>query len=391
MYALKISRLIPSILFILMIALFGRFERLRILGPLNEIFIIIAFGIVGLIFIWKFARNQLIERNVFYLIVCITSLMLWYIVLQIISGFSPASVSRTIYIFIIAITLFTLAASSNNVQFDSRRPFLAIIYFMSWSILLVLFLFFTDITGQRGINQNGVGMLAFSIIIIGVFFGLHKYYSKIFTLYLIVSLFFVIGVASRGALLALIIFGFSYFFYRTIIRNRLIYWGVFLLSALHVTTWVYLLSFSHDNEHLQALNILSLDLFGARIFSGRDFLWPAILEVLRNHPITGLGPSASLLGILDTGLSAHNGFLQIGLQAGYVGIFLITGALLFVWRGLYMQPDSMTRRVSIAFFVAFVSYNIFDAALTQNQFAFALLFWAMMGLALGKSKRGSSS
>ena len=388
MSTLKISRLIPLIPLILMIALFGRFENIRQLGLVNDIAILSAVGLLGLIAIWKLARIKSIEKNVFYLLVCMIMLMLWYVVLQVVLGLTASSVSRTIYILIIAVTIFTLAVSSNSARFDEKRRHLAAIYFMTWSVLLVLFVFFIDTTGVRGINPNGVGMLSFAIIVIGFFFSVHKNYQKIYILYLIASLFFVISVASRGALLALVIFGFAYMFHSTIIRNKMIYWSVFLLSASHVIIWVYLLSFAHENEYLQALNILSLDLFGARIFSGRDILWPTIIEVLRNYPITGLGPSATLREVLDTGLSAHNGFLQIGLQAGYVGILLITVALLFVWRGLYMQPDSMTRRVSIAYFIGFVSVNTFEAALTQNHFAFALLFWAIMGISLGGSRRG---
>jgi peptidoglycan/xylan/chitin deacetylase (PgdA/CDA1 family) len=63
-------------------------------------------------------------------------------------------------------------------------------------------------------------------------------------------------------------------------------------------------------------------------------LWQDALSLLRDHPLTGVGPGrfamASALARTDADARwAHNGFLQVGAETGLVGLALVV--LLFAW------------------------------------------------------------
>ena len=73
-----------------------------------------------------------------------------------------------------------------------------------------------------------------------------------------------------------------------------------------------------------AWNSAVLEEGGRRLMSGRDVLWPVVWKAIAEHPVLGAGPGTVLSDIYTTNLSAHNLYLQIGLQIGYGGfVFLL--------------------------------------------------------------------
>ena len=82
----------------------------------------------------------------------------------------------------------------------------------------------------------------------------------------------------------------------------------------------------------------------ARSIDSREEVWAGALEIIREHPITGLGPGKTMdaLGIPH----AHNMFLQLYLDAGLaglVGMFFVTLAVL--WRTTELLLEEFRRRV----------------------------------------------
>lgn len=81
----------------------------------------------------------------------------------------------------------------------------------------------------------------------------------------------------------------------------------------------------------------------ARSLDTREEVWNGALEIIRAHPITGLGPGKTLdaLGIPH----AHNMFLQLYIDAGFaglVGMLFVTFAVL--WRTSELLSEEFRRR-----------------------------------------------
>ena len=143
-------------------------------------------------------------------------------------------------------------------------------------------------------------------------------------------------------------------------------------------------------ESLSAMNQSS----GARtIYSGRELIWPMVAALIGRQPLTGYGPTAVPGDFLDIELSAHNLFLQVGLQVGLVGSALIFlfffGAYLQVARSATYVSLPTRPQAAIAFGVISVAlmHSCFEVVLFQNIVPVGMLSMAVLGGALGHCDR----
>jgi O-antigen ligase len=105
--------------------------------------------------------------------------------------------------------------------------------------------------------------------------------------------------------------------------------------------------------------------------SGRIELWKQLLEA-KTHPLLGVGYESFWLGKVARELwlfywwkpnQAHNGYLEIYLNIGFVGVFLLLGTLA---RGLKnairsLEEDLNFGRIGFAFMIIVPLYNITEA------------------------------
>ncbi|MGE0704981.1 MAG: O-antigen ligase family protein [Vicinamibacterales bacterium] len=125
-------------------------------------------------------------------------------------------------------------------------------------------------------------------------------------------------------------------------------------------------------------------------FTGRTDLWKAALSLTVN-PWLGAGFESFWLGDRLSAMwdlypvfrpnQAHNGYLQVYLNLGWVGVFLCTGVLaawyqamrdrLLVANGSY--DARLLARFTVGYFLAFVLYNITEAVFQPLNFLFVVL------------------
>lgn len=118
--------------------------------------------------------------------------------------------------------------------------------------------------------------------------------------------------------------------------------------------------------------------------TGRTELWESVLR-LQTDPIFGAGFESFWLGKrLDSlwaeffwhPLQAHNGYIEIYLNLGWVGIFLFIGQ--FVGTFQKIQRDFTARfefaRLRLAFLLAIILYNYTEAAFTTLNFVWTMFF-----------------
>ena len=85
---------------------------------------------------------------------------------------------------------------------------------------------------------------------------------------------------------------------------------------------------------------------------------------------------------LDTGLSSHNLYLQVLLQSGYVGLFLLIALLWLIMERLMGQSMDNNVALSIAMIVAVVVQETFEVCLLQNHLMVGLMMWMIIGVGI---------
>lgn len=195
-----------------------------------------------------------------------------------------------------------------------------------------------------------------------------------------------LGMIHSGARSTWFAFGgafLTYMLYDIIIRRKIVYIGYFFGVAAVVVFVTVIYPQLFDTPLAAVLQEYSLRLTGRNFFSGRQYLWPVILDAIKQRPWLGYGASATPALIMDTSLSSHNLFLQISLQVGLVGMTIFGVFLLSIWNCFWYGRDNRIVRLSTAFFVAVMLHQLFEVSLTQNNLAVGILQW--FGLSVGLS------
>lgn len=103
--------------------------------------------------------------------------------------------------------------------------------------------------------------------------------------------------------------------------------------------------------------------------SGRDVIWLAAIDLIRAKPFIGhgFGSDTETLGALHWATTFHNGYLEIGVKLGFVGLLLFVYLLYQAFRDLI--ADKYTRSIRMVFAIFFVSYLFYNLAETATLLA----------------------
>ncbi len=138
----------------------------------------------------------------------------------------------------------------------------------------------------------------------------------------------------------------------------------------------------------KSLRLLTVMSGNAQGLSGRDLIWPFFQAAWSQSPMFGWGigtgkllidpdsPTAKLLGTT----AAHNEYLQIGVEGGYVGIAIVMSFLiLWTWRRssvLFRTDKIITRLLMIGFAVESITDNTLISAPTTVLFVWLTAVFA---------------
>lgn len=144
----------------------------------------------------------------------------------------------------------------------------------------------------------------------------------------------------------------------------------------------------------KSLRLLTVISGNAQGLSGRDLIWPFFQAAWSQSPMFGWGigtgkllidpdsPTAKLLGTT----AAHNEYLQIGVEGGYVGIAIVMSFLaLWTWRRsrvLFRTDKIITRLIMVGFAVESITDNTLISAPTT-----VLFVWLTAVFARGNVER----
>jgi O-antigen ligase len=196
---------------------------------------------------------------------------------------------------------------------------------------------------------------------------------------------------SRSTWLAAIaIFG-TYLLWNVISRNRFFFTLVPLLLYCLIAATILVYATLRQNPYAAPLNTLVREYTGKNLFSGRDRFWLDLITTIGEKPIFGYGAGSLPQDTLGITLSSHNLYLQVLLQVGFVGLFVLLLALWQVWLTFRRYPEHPWVRLSGAFFVGILVHQIFEVSLTQNVLSVGVWQWLVLafGMATVLSKKRS--
>jgi len=130
---------------------------------------------------------------------------------------------------------------------------------------------------------------------------------------------------------------------------------------------------------------------GGNLYSGRQRIWPILLDLIAERPLLGWGAGTvvgDFLGAHDVrlqGLSGHSLYLQVAVQTGLVGIAVLAFLLYSIWSSFRSSRNDTVVRWCAAFFLGGCVEQIFQVSLTQNYVSAGILFWTIMGIGIHRT------
>jgi O-antigen ligase len=195
---------------------------------------------------------------------------------------------------------------------------------------------------------------------------------------------------SRSAILTVMVLLILVLIFRKVSRNN----GRFRMAA-NIAFLVVLacaLAFSVLYPSLYGTNLgnqlelLSREYLNKNFFSGREVVWKMVLQAIDGNELFGLGLQMTPSMIYNTSFSSHNLYLQTMLQSGTVGLSLLV-VLLWTVLNRLGRFGSWESCVGAALLIAMLVHDCLEVSLTQNNFDYGLLIWAIWGICLALGKR----
>jgi O-antigen ligase len=134
--------------------------------------------------------------------------------------------------------------------------------------------------------------------------------------------------------------------------------------------------------------------------TGRTDVWSRVLTLVKD-PVLGTGFESFWIGsrlaqmrALDPGLNqAHNGYLEIYLNLGWVGVTLFAAVILTGYRNVIsaFRRDPAAARLRLVFFVIALSYNFTEAGFKMMNPVWILFLLAILAVPTAPAPEGLPS
>lgn len=251
-----------------------------------------------------------------------------------------------------------------------------------YSYLFIIILFYLYIKDIELLNYSNYfeSQLGFLVLVSVCFFILSKKNIRLTLPILAVTGVTIYLSSRRGALLGLIGFLITYFFWNVLRKSLRLYKFYFIvISIICILVPFIYLELSNPNSSLGiALNSLVVKLTGSRLFSGRDILWPYVIEIIMQNPLIGSGIGVTLSEFFqEINLSTHNLAFFVLMQSGLVGLFLFYYMLYCFWLE-YFKNDPRYSRIFGSLLIAIIIQQTFSLGLLSGKMALAIPVWTLI-------------
>lgn len=355
--------------------------------PYADYILIATIFIISLPTLYLMAINRnIIERNIKKVLLAFGLYVIWLILMLLNSNFVTSAFVRIVQMLgcIFAFVCGSLIKYDDQQMNFIRRTIQLIILVNSidWFLSGMPLLKYSFIVS----NTATYGSLLFCWIIFLSIAKKKKLIDWVILLAGVLLLFFSSTRASLAAiaLFAVLSFGMNLHSKRKG-HNKAFLNTVLIISIIGCGILIFLYAESGYSELGIRLNEMSIRYFGKNLYSGRQIIWHELIEAINEKPLFGYGLNTLPSDIYDTPLSAHNTFLQVALQSGIVGLFLLVNILLNISRNALNNSDSWFATISVASIIAIIFHECFEACLVQNMLVTGLQMWFVMGMCTNQS------
>jgi len=162
--------------------------------------------------------------------------------------------------------------------------------------------------------------------------------------------------------------------------NKNVFFMVVLLCFF--VPYIYLELYSPSSnlmaEISSFLQLFVLRITSKRFFSGRDILWPYIIDSLNGHQFFGHGIGFNPGLIYDTSFSTHNLFLFLRLEQGIIGLVSFVVLLYTFWINYYKLSRNKTMFFVQGFMVTILIQQTFSLGLVGGKGGFSIACWTVL-------------
>lgn len=232
-------------------------------------------------------------------------------------------------------------------------------------------------------NPNILGVFIASLLFFPlVAFSYVNKWNRVYIIIGIIAACVLIYVSSaRAVLLSLA----TVFISRLILKySRKLFSYLFIGIVSFNIIFLFIYGLLARSSYMQKLDTLSVEIFGKRFFSGREYLWEQALQFGLTEPLLG-----HKIGILPKEyidgthlVHAHNQYLQIFLESGFIGLLCFVIFLFCIWKMYQKRLDSNIVQWAACFFLGILVYQNTEISLFFNMEPIGLIHWLIIGLGL---------
>ncbi len=349
--------------------------------------IVILLSVSSLILLVNLARNHRLPRKLLGILICSAILITVYLIALLIEGIT----TRGVIVFgqLVLVIIFFICMSF--IKWDKRKiRIIANIIAIFALINLSLFAISGFITPFKSFTGNSNAFSAL-FLFLGFFPLLYALLIKqpinkiIWLVIFSINILLAFSGQARSIWIAFFIFVMVFICWRFITVNRIMFYGTFAVIIVFLISVTVFYPMIGNHSDAVIWNEIIRNYTGKNLFSGREDIWLALIELIKQRLLIGYGASASPQQFLPIGLSSHNLYLQIALQSGLTGLALLILLFWNIWKLFYRKVDSIYVKLAASFFVAAMVYQLFEVSLTQNNLAIGILIWLITSIGVSKS------
>lgn len=268
-----------------------------------------------------------------------------------------------------------------NVAWDKKQiKMLSSLFYISFPVLFLISFIIADT-----LNKNTIGAYSYFLAFFPLLYLLG--YSKSLKrtqvfLISIITLILVFSSDSRSILMGIAVSLFTFSIWKLLVSYKSLFYLYFLSIIGFIYWFTVLWPKAYTWKYFYIINDWSYTLTGKSLSTGRERIWERLVNFTKEKLYFGYGSSVVPEDLTGTPLSAHNLYIQIGLQVGLVGILFLILFLFFVWKTLWKNRFDIKVRLVASYVIGLMIYQLFEVSLTQNQFGLGLLQWMIIGFGL---------
>ena len=358
-------------------------DRISVTIPhVGDLSLIIIAVSVGTYFMLLLTQRLKIKKNVLGIVTFLLVLILIYLIGDLYAPYK--SLKSPVQIFLIALYFF-------GAIHIFRHNFVILLLANIWIGLALLHLGLW-ITKQfaypfQGIftHKNTLG----SLISLGLYFILaarmiNRKFRWWWNIGLLASLIVLFASGSRASWLLFAVAAMTYVLWPMISARIWIAMSIFLLFISGIIGFVFYYLELYQYNQFEELARLVAQYTSQNLYSGRQNIWASLIDHIHQHP-WGLGPGATPERLLGIEFSAHNIYLQITLQVGFIGLITFIFLLTAIWIVLITNKDDKIIRLTAGFFLGILVHQTFEVSLTQNNMIVGLVMWTVIAAGVGRA------